>query len=353
MKRKKLAALSALAVAASVLTASVTTAHAATASDSSHASFDAVYVVNGGDGENSSISVIDTERNRVATTIELPGVAWPHHIYLSPDRSTLAVAVPGMDLSMGHEQPPTPGPGAVLIFDAKANELIDSRVLPARNHNAIYSPDGREIWTSQMMGAVNPGTVLVLDAGSLETKATIPAGVMPHEVTFSPWGGSVYVANAFSNNVMVIDPSTRQVVNTIPVGDLPVGPWQGNNGFVYVDEEHSQSVSAISRRSQRVTHTYDLGFTPGMAQLGPDRLLWVSDSTNGQVVLFSPYRDQRVAAIPTGTGAHAIAFSPDGRTAYITNQLANTVSAIDIRSHTVKATINVGEKPNGMVARRG
>jgi YVTN family beta-propeller protein len=351
MNRKKLAALSALAVAASMLTASVTTAHAATTS--LHPSFDAIYVVNGGDGENSSISVIDTERNRVATTIQLPGVAWPHHIYLSPDRSRLAVAVPGMDLSMGHEQPPTPGPGAVIVIDARANQVIDSRVLPARNHNAAYSPDGREIWTSQMMGAVNPGTVLVLDAGSLETKATIPADIMPHEVTFSPRGRSVYVANALANNVMVIDPSTRQVVKTIPVGDLPVGPWQGNNGFVYVDEEHGQSVSAISLRRQRVTHTYDLGFTPGMAQVGPDGLLWVSDSTNGQVVLFNAYRDKQVATIPTGTGAHAIAFSPDGRTAYITNQLAATVSAIDVRSRTVEATIDVGEKPNGMVSRRG
>jgi len=35
----------------------------------------------------------------------------------------------------------------------------------------------------------------------------------------------------------------------------------------------------------------------------------------------------------------------------ITNQLANTVSAIDVRSRRVKATIAVGEKPNGLVFR--
>src|SRR5512147_2434331 len=49
---------------------------------------DAVYVVNGGE---SSISVIDVTTDEVVGTIELVGVDYPHHISLSPDRSTLLV----------------------------------------------------------------------------------------------------------------------------------------------------------------------------------------------------------------------------------------------------------------------
>ena len=59
---------------------------------------DAVYVVNGGD---SSISVVDPAKSAVIGTIKLQNVAFPHHVYLSPDRSMLAVADPGMDLSGG------------------------------------------------------------------------------------------------------------------------------------------------------------------------------------------------------------------------------------------------------------
>ena len=54
---------------------------------------------------------------------------------------------------------------------------------------------------------------------------------------------------------------------------------------------------------------------------------------------------------PTGAGAHAIAFSGDGKTGYISNQTANTVSVIDVATHKVVKTINIGTKPNGMVWR--
>lgn len=62
-------------------------------------SSNAVFVVNGGDN---SITVIDAATEEVAGRIELVDVDYPHHIYLSSDRTTLLVAVPGSDLSGGH-----------------------------------------------------------------------------------------------------------------------------------------------------------------------------------------------------------------------------------------------------------
>src|SRR5688572_22001611 len=56
---------------------------------------DAVYVVNGDD---SSISVLDAQTGSSLGTIRLENIAYPHHVYLSPDRTKLAVAVPGHDL---------------------------------------------------------------------------------------------------------------------------------------------------------------------------------------------------------------------------------------------------------------
>jgi DNA-binding beta-propeller fold protein YncE len=54
--------------------------------------------------------------------------------------------------------------------------------LPVPNHNAIYSPDGSEIWTSQMQ---DRGQVLVYDAATLTLKNTIAVGRQPAEITFS------------------------------------------------------------------------------------------------------------------------------------------------------------------------
>ena len=53
--------------------------------------------------------------------------------------------------------------------------------------------------------------------------------------------------------------------------------------------------------------------------------------------------------ITAGDGAHAIAFTTDGNTAYVTNQMAKSVSVLNVANHTVIKTITVGNKPNGIV----
>lgn len=319
----------------------------ATEVEPSHLRFDALYVVNGGDGQNGSITVVNADTARVAATFALRGAKWPHHVYLSPDRSRLAVAAPGVDLSGGHGEQPPPGVrGEVIVVNARSGAIINRATMPAINHNAIYSADGREIWTAQMM----TGTVLVLDANTLQVKQEIRVGVMPHEVTLTPDGRHFYVANSMSGTVSVIDAATKTVVGTVAVGQRPVGAWQALNGYAYVDNEHSMTVSALHRRSLSVTTTFDLGFMPGMAQLGPDGHLWVTDSHHGRAVLYSLDTVAR-HHIDTGAGAHAIAFSADGRWAYITNQTADSVSVIDVHRRRVVRTLPTGVKPNGMVFR--
>jgi len=313
--------------------------------------FDAVYVVNGGDGMNGSISVINADTNTVARTIMLTDAMWPHHIYMSADRNKLLVAVPGMDLSMGHDQEMPPDMmGAVMLLDAKTGATIKSRMLPAMNHNAVFSPNQSEVWTSQMMMDM-PGSVLVLSATTLATLQEIPVGDMPAEVTFSPGGTQGWVTNMMSNTVSAINPSTKTVFKTIAVGEMPIIPSQADNGHIYVDCEMGKSISVVDRTHLHVDFTYNLGFTPAYAKLGPDGHLWVTDTDNGKVVLFDPDRDDRQHEIKVGAGAHAIDFSADGKTAYVSNQMANTVSVIDVGSRTVKKTVTVGAKPNGVLFR--
>jgi YVTN family beta-propeller protein len=306
--------------------------------------FDALYVVN---GEDASLTVINTETNQTAGTIQLQNAAFPHHLYLSGDRQKMALAVPGMDLSGGHDVGMHAMPGAVMLLDPLTGATLKSRVFDNMNHNAVFSPNGAEIWTSQMTSS---GAVLVLDATTLETKQTISVGALPAEVTFSLDGKNAFVANGGSASVSVIDAATKAVVKTITVGEDPVGAWQGSNGLAYVDNEKAMTLSVIDTKTLDVTLTYNLGFMPGMAALAPDGNLWVTDADNGKLVIFAADRDMKIADVATGTGAHAIAFSGDKKTGYVTNQMAATISVIDVATHDMK-TLPVGKKPNGMAWR--
>jgi YVTN family beta-propeller protein len=310
---------------------------------------EAAFVVNGTDN---SISVIDIARDELAGTIELLGVEYPHHVYASRDKSTLLVAVPGADLSGGHSGGGGHGGhgdgGAVLVLDATTGALRASRRLDAPNHNALYGPDGSAIWTTQMTA---PGQVLVLDAITLKTRMTATVGNSPAEVTFAPSGSYAFVANTGSDDVTILDATTGAVVETRAVGDAPVGAWPGADGRMYVDNEAGKSLSVIDPATRAVVATYPLGFTPALAAIAPNGELWVTDTDNGKLVFLDAANGTKLGEIETAAGAHAFAFSRDGKKAYVTNQEAASVSVIDVATRAMTKTISVGAKPNGIVIR--
>lgn len=314
----------------------------------------AAYVVN---GEDATISVISLNSNTVISTINLnksvsvsDSIMFPHHI--SSHANHLAIGVPGMDLSMGHSGISTAGmTGRLLIIDYLTGNKIKNISLPMMNHNTIYSPDGTEIWVPQMD---MPGNVNVYDATTFALKTSIPVGMMPAELTFSSDGTKAYIANGDDDEVMVINVSSKAVITTIPVGNNPVGAWTGSDGRMYVDNEDGQSISVINVATNAVDQTIALGFMPGIAaHNGVKKELWISDPMNALVHYYtwnaSTSMWMHSSSFTTGAGAHAIAFSKDGSTAYVTNQTANTVSVVNTSTHLVTKTINVGKKPNGIV----
>ncbi|MBN2807821.1 MAG: hypothetical protein JXR22_14280 [Prolixibacteraceae bacterium] len=348
--------------------------------------YNAAYVVN---GESNSISVLNLETNTVEKTIDLSSFQnnmsgdmmnmdnlWPHHIYISPDKSKLAIAAPGMDFSGGHNMMnnsslatsdshsshhaggttgttsnPMQMNGRILIIDAVSGELLKEITLEGMTHNAIFSPNGKEIWTALMMPE---GKVKVFDANSYTLLNSINVGQMPAEVTFSDDGLKAYVANGMSNTVTVIDAITKQIIDTINTGAEPVGAWNGMGGMMYVDNEEGQSISMIDQMTNMMTDTLHLGFMPGMAARNyMMNQMWVSDPNDSKIHYWEKTDSGYVhgGMVNVGSGAHAIVFSNDWKTCYVTNQNDGTVSVIDVETMSEKLKIAVGVKPNGIVLR--
>ena len=327
--------------------------------------YPAAYVVNGAAG---TLSVINLNTNEVGDVIQLADdnpsgghaahgakntklLQYPHHVYLNPAKNQIAVAAPGVDLSEGHGLAHTgthTGGAKVAVLDAVRGQNIKLIDVPLMNHNAVYSPDGKEIWTSQMD---TKGTVLVYDAATYALKNTINVGKEPAEVTFSADGTVAFVANGADNTVSAIDPATKTVVATIAVGKNPVGAWTGADNRMYADNEDGQTVSVIDVKTLKVVETVDLGFMPGYAAFNAEaKELWVTDPTAGKVHWWKQDANKKFVkggTFATAAGAHAIGFK--GLTAYVTNQEAASVSVVDVLKHEKIKDIKVGEKPNGIV----
>ncbi|HET9451613.1 MAG TPA: YncE family protein [Aggregicoccus sp.] len=302
---------------------------------------------------------VDPARIRVHGTVALAGVRFPHHVSLSPDRSFLVVADPGMDFSRGHNHADgglgMDMPGALLKLDARTGQVLAGTRLARMNHNGAISADGREVWTTAMS---NPGQVLVLDARTLAPLAqpiTLTEQGVPQdgatEVSFSPDGRRAFVANGLSGTLSVLDVASRQVTATLRVGRDPVGAWPGADGLLYADNELGQTLSVVDPAGPSVLRSLTLGFTPGMAAATPEGQLWVSDSSNARVVVYPPGGSVPLGAVPTGEGAHGLAFSPSHRLLFVTNQWEHTLSVIDVHARQVIKELPTGKAPNGLVYR--
>ena len=83
----------------------------------------------------------------------------------------------------------------------------------------IYSA-GTEIVADPVVGAAITGTVSVVDLPTMTVTATISTGLHPTGMAF--YGGSLLVANTYSDTISVIDMGTNEVLRTINLG-LPIG----------------------------------------------------------------------------------------------------------------------------------
>lgn len=106
----------------------------------------------------------------------------------------------------------------------------------------------------------------VLDLDTKEQVGSVTCGVMPVAMVLTP-SARAYVANHGSNEVSVVDLSSRNVISTIPVGKNPSGIVLSKDGRrVYVSSRDAAEVSVIDDGSMKVVATVPVGEEPrGMA----------------------------------------------------------------------------------------
>ena len=171
----------------------------------------------------------------------------------------------------------------------------------------------------------------------------------PLGVAINPAGTRVYVANALSNNLSVIDTSTNTVVGApIAVGSTPYGVAFNPAGTrLYVTNLTSGTVSVIDTANDTVVGApIPVGFEPIGVAVTPDGArVYVANA--GTVSVIDAAAGAAIGSpIAVGTGAVGIAVTPDGSRVYVASQVSNTVSVIDTTTNTVVGTIGVGLSPS-------
>ena len=100
---------------------------------------------------------------------------------------------------------------------------------------------------------------------------TISVGTEPTGVAANPKRNEIYVVNAGSSNVSVIDAEQNKVVATIGVHGRPYFVDVAPDGHrAYVANSGSANVSVLDLDHRTVAATIRVGAAPGLARVSPD-----------------------------------------------------------------------------------
>ncbi len=238
-----------------------------------------VFVLNSLDA---TVSVIDpatwTEKQRIQTGKE------PHHLYLTPDEQSLIVANSAGD-SLTFLNPRT----------AEVQRVVYGIIDP---YQLQFSRDMK--WFVTAANRLNHVDVYRWDGKDLKLAKRIATGKTPSHIWIDRASTVAYVTMQDSDELIAVDLATQTVKWRMPTGAMPA----------------------------------DIFGIHGDKTL----LVGLTGSDGVQVFDVAGAEPKLVGKIPTGKGAHAFRAAGDGKSVFISNRVANTVSRIDL------ATLKVSDE---------
>lgn len=211
-------------------------------------------------------------------------------------------------------------------------------------------------WVATPPNAVDvlPVSVLGTDSGNLSVSAQYTVGTGAFGVAADGASGMVFVTNAVSNNVTMINGTMGKVVGSVPVPSGPMGiVFDAGDDDAYVADSQAANVTVISESQGAAVGNISVGAGPiGLALDAKDDRLFVADSAADQVSVINLSNDAVLTSIPVGKDPVGVAWDNVSDEIYVTNNGSSNLTVIDGRNDTVVTWINVSG-PYGPVELEG
>jgi YVTN family beta-propeller protein len=264
----------------------------------------------------------------------------PHHIAVSPDQRFWYV-------SIAHGTPW----GSVWKYSTGSDSLLGRVQVGMFPTTVGLSPDGEWAFVPNSDFHGDRGgrnTVSVIYTPALRQVTEIAACDMPHGSRANHAGTAIYVACMMSDELLVLDPSSLELTRRVPLG----------SGHPMTAAEHARmearSDSAASKRVPGAASSTLPGQNPDClttyVSVSPDdRLVYLACNHGNELQVRDAAKLALVHRLPTGAGAYNVEPSPDGRWVLVTNKKAQSVSVFDTQSWTEAARVPTSKRvPHGI-----
>ncbi len=228
------------------------------------------------------------------------------------------------------------GSEVVHTYDVSSNGLLTASgdiTIGTSTQNPFptglsISPDGKMLYVANNL----TNNVSIINTATKQIVGTVAVGGYPYTTLTSSDGTTVYVSNWGDGTVSAIDTKTQAVTSTIAVGKHPNAMTFGPDGLLFVADANSDAISVIDTGSNTVVRTISVslylhapfGSSPeGLAVSRNGQHLYVVNSGNNDVVEISLNGNQGPekieGEIPTAWYPSSVVVSNDDKTLFVTN----------------------------------
>ncbi len=200
----------------------------------------------------------------------------------------------------------------------------------------------------------------IINSGSTTPFNTINTGQSPRNIIYNKSNNKIYISHPDAGLISVINAASNTAEGTITVSGMPFSLALNSSGTKLYSSDFRPNGSISTINTQTNTEVSNLlnFIAPEGLVVSPDssRLYVANTEANnnpGFISVIDTNNYSTIATIPTGIGSNSIDISPDGSRLLVTNDggvnLGNTVSVIDTATNTIINTILVGINPHQVI----
>ena len=284
-----------------------------------------------GNFKDNTISVIDLESKRVMATIPIP--PGPHGIAITPDNRWVYVA--------------SDSTSTVSVIDAATDKLVENIEVGKNPHGVAVSPDGKYV----LVAVYDTDSIAFIDTATRKVIGSVPVG-KPHNIAIHPNGKVAYVGSQVPGkfSLAIVDLVARTITGNVALGKTPRGLEFDRKGrLLYMTQAGTDSVLVMDPANNKTVAEIPVGVSPHYANFTPEGKRGIAAVQGPNLLaIFNPQTNVVEKSIKVGSRPHWVAGGPDGKTALTTNEDSNDVSVIGLENGTV-TNISVGNAPRKIV----
>jgi YVTN family beta-propeller protein len=236
------------------------------------------------------------------------------------------------------------GENQIFVFNGTNGNTINKIKVGGYPTGIKISPDKKYVLVANQV----PGTVSVIDLENMKVVEEIKVGAIPHNIVFSPNATKAYVTIQGEDKVVVLDvtDSFKKIAEIKEARGPHNLDITGDGGLLFVANAASGDVGVINTTTLEVIKKIPVSLGHHGIDVSPDnKRAYASGIGDDKISVIDVGKLEMIKQVSVGKGPHGIRTSPDGKNLYVAASATNELVVINTDTLEITEKIPVGKVP--------